>query len=258
MKKILNLMMVAILLIPIIAWAQTEEPEKTRDPVNQLNERNLKVGFWKERNGELTTRGNYVNGLKDGTWETYLSDELIFRVETYNNGRRDGITLQFDRKGKTTNVEHYKNNQLHGSVFIYNPFSNKLLKMQEYDNGMLTGLFRSYYDDGKIQEEAFYKENQKHGPSKWFNRDGRLIAIYNYYNGSFEGTQRTFYENDTTATIVKYVDNKQEGDYKEYYRNGKPKLTGTYLTGIKEGAWTEYDETGKAVNVVKYKNGVAK
>ncbi|NQV03627.1 MAG: toxin-antitoxin system YwqK family antitoxin [Bacteroidia bacterium] len=258
MKKILNLLMVALMLLPLMAWSQTEEPENKKEPFNQLNERNPKVGFWKERNGELTTRGNYINGLKDGTWEPYLSDELIFRGETYKSGRRNGITLQFDRKGKISNVEHYQNNQLHGHVFIYSPFSSKLLKRQEYENGMLTGLFRSYYDTGKIQEEAFYRANQKHGPSKWFNHEGRLIAIYNYHNGTFEGTQRTFYENDTTSTITRYVNNKQDGEYKEFYRNGKLKLTGNYHNGIKEGAWTEYDETGKAVSVTKYKNGVAK
>lgn len=247
-----------LLLISTAGISQTGETPPERESFNQLNEANLKVGFWKERNGELTTRGNYVNGLKDGTWETYLSDDLIFRVEIFNKGQRDGIVMQFDRKGKITNVEHYRNNQLHGAVFIYSPFSAKLQKMQEYNNGKLTGLYRSYYDDGKIQEEAFYKEDQKHGPSKWFSREGRLVAIYHYANGAFEGTQRTFYDNDTTATIVKYVGNKQDGDYKEFYRNGKPKITGTYINGLKEGTWTEYDETGKPVTVTRYKNGVAK
>ncbi|NQV03249.1 MAG: hypothetical protein HQ542_11425, partial [Bacteroidia bacterium] len=178
MKIIHRWLLIAILIIPIVAVTQTKGPSEVREKQNQLNEQNQKVGFWKERKGELTIMGNYANGLKDGTWETYLSNLQIFRVETYDKGKRNGMTLQFNRKGKISNVEHYKNNKLDGLVYIYRPNSSRLQKEQHYTNGMLTGLFRNFYDNGKIQEEAFYKDNQKHGPSKWFNKDGRLIASY--------------------------------------------------------------------------------
>jgi len=258
MKTVQRWLLIALIILPLVAVTQTKGPYEEREKQNLLNEKGLKVGFWKEKKGELTSMGSYVNGIKDGTWETYLSNHQIFRIETYDKGKRNGITLQFNRKGKISNLEHYKNNKMDGLVYIYSPRTSNLLKEQRFSNGMLTGLFRNYYDNGKIQEEAFYQDNQKHGPSKWFNRDGRLIAIYNYHHGLFEGTQRTFYDNDTTATITFYVNNEPEGDYKEYYRNGKLKLTGKYVNGKKEGKWTEYDETGKESNVTRYKNGIAK
>ena len=258
MKLLYHWLILALFIIPIVAVTQTKGPVKVREKQNQLNEKNQKVGYWTERKGELTHMGTYVNGLKDGTWESYLSDLQLFRVESFDKGKRNGITMQFNRKGKISNVEHYKNNKLDGLVYIYSPTSSRLLKEQHYTDGLLTGLYRNFYDNGKIQEEAFYLDNQKHGPSKWFNRNGRLIAAYFYNHGLFEGTQRTYYDNDTLATIAFYKNNESEGKYEEYYRNGKLKLSGIYEAGQKEGPWREYDETGKESNIIRYKKGIAK
>jgi antitoxin component YwqK of YwqJK toxin-antitoxin module len=258
MKTIFSLACALLMLAPTALFTQTSDSLESKQVSNQMNDRGLKTGHWTERSGEFTSTGIYLDGLKDGTWETYYSGNMISKLETFAAGQMDGIQIQFDKKGKVTGIEHYTKNKLDGLALTYSPYSSQVLKEQRFRDGMLDGLYRSYYDNGKIQEEAFYLHNQKNGPSKWFSREGRLIAIYNYRDGQFEGYQRNFYENDTTSSLVNYVNNKMEGVYKEYYRNGKLKISGNYISGIKEGPWTEYDETGKVISVIKYKNGVPK
>jgi uncharacterized protein len=256
MKKLKCFLSAVMILMAVQLSAQTTEGKS--DTINRMNDKNMKTGYWVERSGEFTNIGYYVDNMKTGNWMTLLSNDLMFKLEYFTNNVKNGISLQFDRRAKLTTMENYKNGELHGLCVYYGPYNDAPQKEANYANGKLDGLFRNFYETGKIQEESFYRNNQKSGPSRWYNKDGRLIAMYNYVNGQFDGVQRTYYENDTTQTFSMYGNNVLNGDYKEYYRNGKLKVSGKYMNGIKEGTWTEYDETGKVAKVLKYKNGEAK
>lgn len=258
MKTLKISFLIAFLMLPLLQFAQTPMIYLPGDSLNRMNEKNLKIGFWVERNGEYTHQGYYNDSKKDGNWVTFLSNDLIFKLETWKDGVKDGLSLQFDRKSKLTGMENYKDGILNGLCVYYAPASDYPQKEMSYNMGKLDGLYRIFYESGKIQEESYYKDNLKSGPSKWYNKLGRMIAMYNYQNGQFDGMQRTFYENDTTQSVSNYANNLLEGPYKEFYRNGVVKIQGQYVKGIKEGEWIEFDETGKKVKSERFKNGVSK
>ena len=224
-------MIAAILTLPLLQFAQTPMIFFQGDSLNKMNEKNLKTGFWMERNGEYTHQGYYIDSKKDGNWVTFLSNDMIFKLETWKNGVKDGLSLQFDRKSKLTAMENYRGGELNGLCIYYAPANDFPQKEMSYNMGKLEGMSRIFYETGKIQEESFYKDNLKSGPSRWYNKTGRMIAMYNYQGGQFEGIQRTYYENDTTQCISNYSNNLLNGDYKEYYRNGVLKVSGKYLNG---------------------------
>ena len=258
MKTIRLFLFAAVMSVPFFSFSQIPMVFLPGDSINKLNAQNLKSGFWMERNGEYTNQGSYIDSKKDGTWATFLSNDLLFKLETWKNGEKDGISLQFDRKSKLTGLENYKSGKLNGLCVYYTPGSDFPQKEMSYNMGSLEGMYRIFYDNGKIQEESFYKDNQKSGPSRWYNKGGRMIALYNYAGGQFAGVQRTYYENDTLQCFSNYADNLLNGEYKEYYRNGKVKIQGHYLAGQKEGDWIEYDEAGNRLKTTRYKNGEAK
>lgn len=258
MKTIRLLLFAAFISIPVLLHAQTPMVFIPGDSLNKMTDQNLKTGFWMERNGEYTHQGYYVNSKKNGNWVTFLSSNLVFKVETWKNGLKDGLSLQFDRKSKLTGMENYKDGELNGLCIYYAPASDYPQKEMTYNMGKLEGMYRIFYESGKIQEESFYRTNLKSGPSRWYNKNGHVIALYNYVNGQFDGVQRTFYENDSTQSVSYYSGNLLDGDYREFYRNGVIKTTGTYLKGQKEGDWIEYDETGKKIKVARYKGGEPK
>jgi len=258
MKTVRLFLFTALISLPLLQFAQTPMIFFKGDSVNRMNEQNLKTGFWMERNGEYTHQGFYINSKKEGNWVTFLSNDMVFKLETWKNGLKDGISLQFDRKSKMTGMENYKAGELNGLCVYYAPASDFPQKEMSYNMGKLEGMYRIFYENGKIQEESFYKDNQKSGPSRWYGKTGRMIAMYNYVNNQFDGMQRTYYENDTTQCISNYANNLLNGEYKEYYRNGVLKLSGKYIDGLKEGDWIEYDETGNRLKTTKYKNNQPK
>lgn len=258
MKTLRTLFLASMLILPFLAISQTPMVYFKGDSLNKTNAQNLKTGFWMERNSEYTHQGYYIDSKKNGNWATFLSNDMLFKLETWKNGVKDGISLQFDRKSKLTGLENYRDGELNGLCVYYAPASDFPQKEMSYNMGKLEGMYRIFYENGKIQEESFYKDNLKSGPSRWYNKNGRMIAMYNYQNGNFEGMQRTYYENDTTQSISNYSLNLLNGEYKEYYRNGVLKATGKYLNGLKEGDWIEYDETGNRLKTTRYKAGVTK
>lgn len=265
MKKILIVVSLILAVFSFTLNGQTKPVEQVKptdyklpDSVNKLDANGLKSGYWIERQGELTSKGIYVTNLKTGNWIIYYSNNSIHKLEYYNKGAKDGICLQFDRKGKLTLQENYTRGLLHGQTIYYGQYTETPMSEISFANGKKNGQFRQYYDNSKIQEESNYKNDIKDGSSHWYNKNGKLIAEYNYKNGSFDGIQKTFYDNDTLQTSTMYLNNQLSGDYKEYYRNGKLKVSGKYVAGLKEATWTEFDELQKPQKVIKYKAGAVK
>ena len=257
--KTLRLFLIAMLFaLPFAHFAQTPMVYITADSTNKFNDKNLKTGFWMERSGEFTNQGYYIDSKKEGNWVTFLSSNLMFKLETWKNGKKDGLSLQFDRKSKLTGMENYRDDKLNGLCIYYLPASDFPQKEMSYNMGKLEGLYRIFYENGKIQEESYYKDNLKSGPSRWYNKAGRMIAMYNYAKGQFEGLQKTYFENDTIQSVSNYADNLLNGEYKEFYRNGKMKMAGVYVNGLKEGNWIEYDENGIKAKTIKFKGGEEK
>lgn len=251
------LFLVILLMLSVAMKAQTPSKDnKISDTTNKSDNQGNKYGYWIEKQGDATFKGEYLNNRKVKNWVGYYPNKIIYRIDYYTNGNKDGISIQFDRKGKVSLVENYKAGLLNGETVSYGQYNDFPLSDGEYKNGKKNGTFRKFADNGKIQEETNFKDDMKDGASKWYNKSGKLIAEYNYKNGKFEGPQKTYYENDSLQSLNFYTDDLLSGESKEYYRNGRVKVSGTHVMGLKEGTWTEYDEVGKIQAVIKYKNGI--
>lgn len=257
MKKILSFLLTMVVVIPLYLNAQEAASDtKIPDSVNRKDASGKKVGYWIEKLGEITYKGEFDDNKKVKNWIGYYPSNLIYKIEYFNNGLKDGISIQFDRKGKISLVENFRNGLEHGQTIYYSQFNESPVSETEYSFGKKNGLYRQYYDNAKIQEESMFKDNMKNGLSRWNNKNGQRIAEYNYKDGNFDGLQKTFYENDSLQSTSNYKNNKLFGESKEYYRNGMVKTSGNYLNGQKEGAWTDYNELGRAEKVTKFKDGV--
>jgi antitoxin component YwqK of YwqJK toxin-antitoxin module len=252
-NAVLLLLMISCSL-PIFSWAQTST-ENHNDTINKVDPAGKKTGYWIEKQGEITYKGYYQDNNKVNNWIGFYPNNFIFKIDYFNNGLKDGISLQFDRRGKLIQFDQYSNGGLHGVSYDYGQGSVSPQTEINYKNGKKNGPLRQYYDNGKIQEDAYYIDDKKDGVSRWYGKNGNLVAEYNYRNGGLDGIQKTFFDNDTIQTLSTYINNQQTGDYKEFYRNGKAKISGKFVNSEKDGAWIEYDELGKQVRITRYKNG---
>jgi len=256
MKRLLYFILTMTVVIPIQLIAQVPTTEtKIPDSGNRTDSNGNKIGYWTEKVGEITFKGEYIENKKVKNWIGYHPNNMIAKIEYFNYGLKDGISIQFDKKGKITVVENFKNGLAHGQATYYSQYNESPSSETEYAFGKKNGVYRQYYENGKIQEESWFKDDLKNGLSTWNNKNGQPVAEYNYKAGNFDGLQKTFYAKDTLQSVENYKDNQLFGEFSEYFRDGKLKTSGKYINGQKDGTWTEYNELGKIEKVTRFKNG---
>jgi antitoxin component YwqK of YwqJK toxin-antitoxin module len=274
MKKILFvclLMAISIQFVP----AQTA--------ANKTDANGRKQGLWEEKTPAGISKGTFLNDQKDGCWTSYSADGKLLRIENFNKGRRDGISVEIDPRGYLVGETYYVNDLIEGTAkrFFYgtNPASQI-----DYVHGKINGKKKIYYENsaGKLMEESEYKEDIKNGKSNFYLISGDPIAEYNYVNNMLQGVQKSYYPGKKLMSEQEFVDNLENGFTKEYYENGKLKsegiyvkgqlngvwkdydedghlkMQGNYLKGEKEGKWQEFDASGKIIKTTSYVKGQAK
>jgi uncharacterized protein len=105
--------------------------------INQYDYEGNETGYWESYwdNGNLSTKGSYVDGEEDGYWETYH----------YNNG-------QLSSKGG------YKNGKRYGKWEYY--WDNGNLHMKgNFKNGREDGIWEFYNSNGYLWSKELYHKN---------------------------------------------------------------------------------------------------
>ena len=142
MKKFIFLVVVFFCL-PLMNYAQTNWSILS-DTINTLDQHNLKQGFWVEENVDKTSsRGNYNNGKKEGSWIEYNNYGVLKKIETYRNGIRNGLFINIDKRGYFEAEEYFKNDELEGWSRHYS-FGGRPISEIFYINGKIEGLKKLY------------------------------------------------------------------------------------------------------------------
>ncbi|MDR2084010.1 MAG: hypothetical protein LBP67_03345 [Bacteroidales bacterium] len=240
MKKLFFILMI---LVPVISFGQT------------------KNGYVKEKSGNQTYAGNYVNGKKEGCWVHYNEKDLLRDVTEYKNDKKNGVAVTLNNQGSLEMEEHYVDDVYHGEIRKYLR-GNYLNEITTYNMGVKEGPYKRYYTDKPtvLMEEVNYVNGNKNGISKWYNNEGKLLAEYSYSNGRFQGKNILYYDNGKKMSEEEYNNDVPVGTYKEYFDDGVTlKLTGEYNnSGKRNGEWTEYNKGGQVVGKKKYVNGELK
>ena len=151
MKKLLS---VLLLIFAMLLSACGEVKYEYKDGV-MYGDGKEATGTFEFKAGKYKVKGNFVNGLPDGTLEKYYSDGNIMVKDTYVNGENTKEEL------------YYKNGQLMGTSS-----DDEDLKFY-YDDGK---LIMTYND--KIGETLIYHENG----NPLMTTNNKETAIYNENN----------------------------------------------------------------------------
>lgn len=179
------------------------------------------IYYYNNEENSVKTRGNWLNGKKDGVWEKIDMDGKYIEIESYKKGLRDGKFETFSN-GEIFTRTFYKNDLLDGPVEFYHYSGNnryksyksgELKEIGQNKNGKPFGVWtkydetldyqkretKTYYKDGVIEkieiyvsntlsEYIPYKEGKIHGIKKKF-KNGQLTEKEYYEDG-----QRTILE----------------------------------------------------------------
>lgn len=234
----------------------------------------------------------YAGDKREGTAYFYYPDGKVRQTITYNDGKKEGLSKEFDREGNVITLLEYNNDFLISRERI-NRTDNKGLKQGEW---------KEFYANGNIKTEKNYKDDLLHGYYKEYDTRGVLVMTMLYDNGSivksevedqpdieienrYDQNNRLVYsgpfrnkvpvgihrEYDADGKVTNayiYNDNglllsegivdeggNYNGRWKDYYPDGKVKADGQYANNRRTGVWKFYNSSGRIEQTGSYNNG---
>jgi antitoxin component YwqK of YwqJK toxin-antitoxin module len=229
---------------------------------------------------------------KEGTAFLYFPDGKIQQTFTYNNGKKDGLSKEYDKEGNIITLFEYSNDFLVSREKI-----NRIDK-----NGLKQGDWKEFYPNGSIKSEKTFKDDLIHGYYKEYDSHGKLVLTMLYDNGAIVksrvedepdieiinkhdpegkliysgpyrnkipvGIHREFGKDGKITNAFIYNDNglllsegivdeagNRNGKWKDLYSNGKVQAEGQFTENRRSGQWKFYNISEKVEQTGSYNNG---
>ena len=119
-----------------------------------------KFELFKENN--LLIRGDFTNGLKNGTWKYWNKDGGFKETLNWEDGQLDGDNLVYYSSGGVKQKQTYKSGQLKGKFYKWKQ-NGDLAETGKYRDGKIHGKVYIYTDNGE-KKIVKYKNGEKVEP----------------------------------------------------------------------------------------------
>ena len=170
----------------------------------------------------------YAGDRKEGTAYFYYPDGKIQQTITYNEGKKEGVSKEYDKNGNIITLLEYNNDFL---------ISRERINRADA-KGLKQGIWKEFYPGGGIKSEKTYKDDLLHGYYKEYDDKGKLVLTMLYENGSIVKSR---VEDEPDIEIVNKYDN-----------NGKLIFSGPYRNQVPVGIHREFGADGKVTNSFIY------
>jgi antitoxin component YwqK of YwqJK toxin-antitoxin module len=170
----------------------------------------------------------YAGDKKEGTAYIFFPDHRIKQTITYNKGKKEGLSKEYDKDGNIITLLEYSNDFLISREKI-NRIDSKGLKQGEW---------KEFYPSGGKKCEKTFKDDQLHGYYKEYDVKGKLILTMLYENGSIV---KSNVEDEPDIEIIN-----------KYDQNGKLIYSGPYRNQVPVGIHREFGPDGKVISSKMY------
>ncbi|MBA3901733.1 MAG: tetratricopeptide repeat protein, partial [Bacteroidetes bacterium] len=209
------------------------------------------------KNGQKSRESNFKKGEVHGEFTLYYEDGKKRRTGFYENGKQQGIQKDYNKAGHLTNIANYKDDESDGKFLIYFDMGEAYKKYEGYYlKGKLNDSLYEYYDNGAIDAIEIYKNGQLNGERKEFHRNGQLKSVVKYIEGVREGEYKSYFDNGQLYKQGHYKAGTDIGQWTSWYKDGKLDDETQYdEKGKKNGVFKDYDKDGKIIYELKYAKG---
>ena len=298
----------------------------SKESINKIDKQGRKQGIWKSyyknlrlklenrykndllngyskyysNDGKLDSAILYINGEKQSNEDNqadfnleynYFKNGQVKSIAAYNlEGKKDGVTTEFDTEGNVVSTKLYKNDNLLEEGIIDKEgkkqgkwktyyLTGELKSEGSYSNAFKKGKWVFYFRNGSIEQEGFYDAAGRYtGKWKWYYENGKILRTEEFRKGLEDGYLEEFDIIGNFITKGEYIDGEKEGewfyelnDHKEEgkyrygqrngywefnYPNGKPSFEGNYVDGQPEGTHKYYYESGILEREENYSYGL--
>jgi uncharacterized protein len=277
-------------------WVFYDQAGDTTEKINYLYG---KKNGWYFKYKKDASKGLYIwskelfaADTKEGTAFIYFPDGKIQQTFIYNNGKKAGLSKEYDKEGKIISLFEYSNDFL---------VSRERINRTD-NNGLKQGDWKEFYPNGGIKSERTYKDDLMHGYYKEYDNRGKLVLTMLYedgaivksqvedepdieivnkhdqdgkliYSGPYRnkipvGVHREYGKDGKVTNAFIYNDNglllseglvdeagKYNGKWKDFYNNGKVQAEGQYTDSRRTGQWKFYNASEKVEQTGSYNNG---
>jgi len=111
---------------------------------------------------KLVMKGQFHHGVKDGDWYQWRSNGKLKSISKWSNGKKEGLTKEYDATGKLIKEIHYHQNELHGKLvyhqqdtsFTHHYKHGKLVMPDEVKKlSKIKNLLKKIYPPKEIREQ---------------------------------------------------------------------------------------------------------
>jgi antitoxin component YwqK of YwqJK toxin-antitoxin module len=213
-------------------WIFYDQSGDTTEKINYLYG---KKNGWYFKYKKDPSRGVYISSRelfaadkKEGTAFIYFPDGKIQQTYSYNSGKKEGLSKEYDKEGNIITLLEYNNDFLVSRERI-----NRTDK-----NGLKQGDWKDFYPNGGIKTEKTFKDDLIHGYYKEYDTRGKLVLTMLYDNGAIVKSR---VEDEPDIEIVTKHD-----------QDGKLTYSGPYRNKIPVGVHREFGKDGKVTNSYIY------
>lgn len=213
-------------------WVFYDQAGDTTEKINYLFGK--KNGYY-YKYGKDPLKGIYVRSKelyagdrKEGSAYVYFPDGKIKQTTFYNNGKKEGLSREFDSNGNVITLYEYNNDFL---------ISRERINRTD-EKGQKQGEWKEFYPNGSIKTEKTFKDDQLHGYYKEYDNRGKLALTMLYENGSIV---KSSVEDESDIEIIN-----------RYDQQGKIIYSGPYRNDIPVGVHREYSAEGSVTNAYIY------
>ena len=227
---------------------------RSQEKVNRFSSKGKKTEKWLEYwsgSTKLKEEGNYSNGKKNGLFKIYDRKGQFARIETYKNGIIQeeytnqvlDVQKKIDKDGKIKSIESFSNGKKQG-IFKEYGTKGEIISSVVYENDIKVG-------EGIITGSGKYK-----GKWKIYYTTGELKAEGEYLNGYKDGKWKYYFLTGELEQEGIYKKNLVSGEWIWYFKNGSVKRQEYYRKGREDGRSIEYSEEGGIINNGNYVDGL--
>jgi len=240
----------------------------------------------------LLSKELYVADKKEGTAFAYFPDGKVQQSYLYSNGKKEGLSKEYDNEGNVITLFEY-----------HNDFLVSRERLNRVDSkGLKQGVWKDFYPNGSILSEKTFRDDLMHGYYKEYDNRGKLTLtmLYEYgaivksevedepdieietkhddegkliYSGPYRnkipvGIHREFGKDGKVTNAFIYNDNGQlisegivdeegnrNGKWKDLFPNGKIQAEGQYAANRRTGQWKFYNNSNKIEQTGSFNTG---
>ena len=133
-------------------------------PIFEMNNASSVARMEKDYKDYVISKGNLLNGKRDGLWIFYDKSGNIINEGNFQDGERFGKWVFYDN-GKISQEGFYNG-------------TNK------YGHSYKKGLWIYYYNNGKMRSENYNSKGKQDGKCIYYNEDGTIDRIENWKDGN--------------------------------------------------------------------------